>query len=79
MSLTCRDPGSTRLGEQIRELLLNSDVDSPIGRRTEMLLYMAARAQLVDEVIQPALEVGKIVVCDRISWRTLSTRAMPAA
>jgi dTMP kinase len=63
--VTCRDPGSTRLGEQIRELLLNSDADSPIGRRTEMLLYMAARAQLVDEVIKPALEAGKTVVCDR--------------
>ena len=63
--VTCRDPGSTRLGEQIREVLLNSDADSPIGRRAEMLLYMAARAQLVDEVIRPALDAGKIVVCDR--------------
>ncbi len=63
--VTCRDPGSTLLGERIREIVLHSDGDTPIGRRSEMLLYMAARAQLVDEVICPALEAGKIVVSDR--------------
>ena len=42
-SSTCRDPGSTPLGERIREILLHSDADTPIGRRAEMLLYMAAR------------------------------------
>jgi dTMP kinase len=62
--VACRDPGSTPLGETIRRLLLeNSDV--PISRRAEMLLYMAARAQLVDQVIAPALAAGKIVVSDR--------------
>lgn len=61
---TCRDPGSSRLGEVVRELLLHRD-DLAISRRTEMLLYMAARAQLVEEVIRPALESGKIVVSDR--------------
>lgn len=63
--VACRDPGSTRLGERVRELLLTNDPATPIGRRSEMLLYMAARAQLVDEVIQPALDAGKIVVSDR--------------
>ena len=61
----CRDPGSTPLGERVREIVLHSDAQTPIGRRSEMLLYMAARAQLVDEVIRPALEAGKIVVSDR--------------
>jgi dTMP kinase len=61
----CRDPGSTPLGERIREILLHSDADTPIGRRSEMLLYMAARAQLVDEVLRPALAAGKTVVSDR--------------
>lgn len=61
---TCRDPGSSRLGEAVRELLLHR-ADLAIGRRTEMLLYMAARAQLVEEVIRPALEAGKVVVSDR--------------
>jgi dTMP kinase len=61
----CRDPGSTALGERIREILLASDPAIRIGLRSEMLLYMAARAQLVDEVIRPALEAGKVVVSDR--------------
>ncbi len=62
--VACRDPGSTPLGEAIRELLLHRH-DLAIGRRSEMLLYMAARAQLVAEVIRPALHAGKIVVADR--------------
>lgn len=62
--VTCRDPGSTKLGERLRDLLLNSR-STPIGRRAEMLLYMASRAQLVDEVIKPALEAGRTVVADR--------------
>ncbi len=61
----CRDPGSTPLGEKVREILLHSGDDTPIGRRAEMLLYMAARAQLVDEVIRPALAAGRCVVSDR--------------
>jgi dTMP kinase len=63
--VTCRDPGSTPLGERVRDIVLHSDVDTPIGRRSEMLLYMAARAQLVDEVVRPALQNGKVVVSDR--------------
>ncbi len=61
----CRDPGSTPLGERIREVLLHSDDRTPITRRSEMLLYMAARAQLVEEIIRPALSAGKTVVSDR--------------
>jgi len=63
--VTCRDPGCTPLGERIRDILLHSDQRMPIGRRAEMLLYMAARAQLVDQAVRPALEAGKIVVSDR--------------
>jgi dTMP kinase len=59
-----RDPGSTPLGEVVRNLLLEKG-DTPIHRRSEMLLYMAARAQLVEELIRPALAQGKVVVCDR--------------
>ena len=60
----CRDPGSTQLGEAIRGILLDS-TDTPIDRRSEMLLYMAARAQMVEQVIRPAIEAGKTVVSDR--------------
>lgn len=62
--VTCRDPGSTPLGERLREILLHKS-DTPIGRRSEMLMYMAARAQLVEQVIGPALEAGRTVVSDR--------------
>lgn len=62
--VACRDPGSTRLGEEVRKLLLDRD-DLGISRRAEMLLYMAARAQLVEEVIKPAVAAGKTVVSDR--------------
>jgi dTMP kinase len=59
-----RDPGSTKLGEAIREILLHRE-DIPLAGTSEMLLYMAARAQLVADQIRPALETGSIVICDR--------------
>lgn len=62
--IACRDPGSTPLGERLRSLLLERGATT-IGPRAEMLLYMAARAQLVDEVIRPALARGQTVVSDR--------------
>lgn len=62
--VVCRDPGSTPLGEAIRQLLLDR-TDLAIDRRSEMLLYMAARAQLVEQIIRPALAAGKTVVSDR--------------
>jgi dTMP kinase len=63
--VACRDPGGTALGDRIRGLLLDHDEHVALGLRAEMLLYMASRAQLVDERIAPALEAGKLVVCDR--------------
>ena len=62
--VACRDPGTTPLGERLRTVLLAHDLMA-IDRRAEMLLYMAARAQLVDELITPALAAGKTVVSDR--------------
>jgi dTMP kinase len=62
--VACRDPGTTPLGEKIRTLLLDRQ-HAAIGRRAEMLLYMTARAQLVEEIIRPALDAGKTVVSDR--------------
>jgi dTMP kinase len=63
-AVACRDPGSTALGEAVRNILLHRH-DLHIDRRGEMLLYMAARAQMVEETIRPALEAGKTVVSDR--------------
>jgi dTMP kinase len=62
--VTCRDPGGTALGERAREILLARDA-VPISLRAEMLLYMASRAQLVEDVIAPALAAGRVVVSDR--------------
>ncbi|HEY2893165.1 MAG TPA: dTMP kinase [Pirellulales bacterium] len=59
----CQDPGSTPLGERLRAMLLAREL--PIDRMAEMLLFMAARAQLVNDVIRPALAQGKTIVCDR--------------
>ncbi|XZE43111.1 dTMP kinase [Pirellulaceae bacterium SH467] len=59
-----RDPGSTPLGESIREILLHRE-DIPLCRQSEMLLYMAARAQLVQDLVMPAIQRGGTVVCDR--------------
>lgn len=65
-----RDPGGTPLGEKIREVLLH-DHGTPIARTSEMLLFMASRAQLVAETIRPALEAGQIVVTDRFLLSTV--------
>lgn len=62
--IVCRDPGSTQLGEALRDILLGNH-GADIHARSEMLIYMAARAQLVEELIRPALAQGKSVVCDR--------------
>lgn len=62
--VACRDPGTTPLGEAIRKILLTVG-DLPIHGRSEMLLYMAARSQLVEQIIRPALEAGQTVVADR--------------
>ena len=59
---TTREPGGTALGEHVRELLLSGDGISPWA---EAALFAAARAELVDRVIGPALERGAVVICDR--------------
>jgi dTMP kinase len=60
----CRDPGGTELGDRLRSILLER-ATVPLTMRAEMLLYMASRAQLVEQVIKPALEAAKIVISDR--------------
>ena len=62
--VACREPGGTDLGERLRSLLLDRSATA-IGLRAEMLLYMASRAQLVEDVIRPALADGAVVVSDR--------------
>lgn len=63
-TLLTREPGGTRLSEEIREMLLDAS-RGPIDPRTELLLYVASRAQLVEQVILPARARGITVICDR--------------
>jgi dTMP kinase len=65
-----REPGSTRAGEAIRNLLLHSESGITLTPEAELLLFGASRAQLVEEVIRPALNAGKIVIADRFSDST---------
>jgi dTMP kinase len=68
-----REPGGTPLGERVRALLLErSSGDLAIDARADALLFNAARAQLVTEVIRPALEAGEVVLCARFADSTLA-------
>ena len=69
--LSTREPGGTSLGELIRQVLLEVS-KQPITSPTELFLYLADRAQHIHEVIIPALEQGKIVLCDRHTDSTLA-------
>jgi dTMP kinase len=70
-ALLVRDPGSTRVGEMIRAILLDP-THTEISMRCEMLLYMAARAQMMRDLIFPALDAGKCVISDRFVSSTLA-------
>jgi len=67
---TVVDPGGTALGTKLRELLLFAR-ETPIAMRAEALLFMAARAQLVAEIVRPALARGDLIVSDRYALATL--------
>jgi len=69
--LHTREPGGTLISEKIRKILLDPE-NKGMDVSCEMLLYMAARAQIVEEKILPALEQGKIVVCDRFTDATVA-------
>ncbi|CUI16434.1 Thymidylate kinase [Candidatus Protochlamydia naegleriophila] len=67
-----REPGGSKLGESIRSWLLNCDDAIKIGHQAELLLFLAARAQHIEELIKPALDAGKIVLCDRFNDSTIA-------
>jgi dTMP kinase len=69
--LHTREPGGTPVAEELRRLLLDSSAES-LAPETETLLILAARRQHVTQVIQPALERGRVVVCDRFSDSTMA-------
>lgn len=69
-----REPGGTGIGESLRAMVLDPD-NGEISSEAELLMYEAARAQLVREVISPALERGAVVLCDRFSDSTIAYQA----
>ena len=62
--IALREPGGTRIGEAIRSILLDKE-NTKMDDLTELLLFQAARSQLIEEVIRPALAENKVVLCDR--------------
>lgn len=66
-----REPGGTKIGDQIRQVLVCME-NVELHPRTEILLFQAARAQLVEELILPSLKQGKVVLCDRYGDSTLA-------
>lgn len=69
--LTLREPGGSDIGEQIRAVIMAMK-NTAMHPRTEILLFLASRAQFVEEIVQPALRAGKWVLCDRYADSTLA-------
>ena len=69
--LQTREPGGCPIADQIRGILLHPD-NAAMDSRTELLLYAAARAQHIEQIVRPALTTGKIVLCDRFTDATLA-------
>jgi dTMP kinase len=72
--LRTREPGGTRLGDEIRNMILRTEGSAPTAR-TELLLYEASRSQHVDEVIRPALKKNVWVLCDRFTASSVAFQA----
>src|SRR5512140_3801691 len=69
--LTTREPGGTPICDQVRSVLMNLK-NTAMHPRTEILLFLAARSQLVEEIIRPQTAAGKVVICDRYADSTLA-------
>lgn len=70
--IVTREPGGSVLGNKIREWLLTKNQEVAIGQVSELLLFLAARAQHIEELIKPALQANKIVLCDRFNDSTIA-------
>lgn len=69
--LTTREPGGTPISEQVRDVIMSMR-NKAMHPRTEILLFQSARAQHVEELIKPALQSGKVVICDRFTDSTMA-------
>lgn len=72
--VSLREPGGTRIGEKLRRMVLNPGNDD-LSDQAELLVFEAARAQLVAEVVKPALDRGAVVLCDRFTDSTIAYQA----
>ncbi|WP_416676644.1 dTMP kinase [Egbenema bharatensis] len=70
--LITREPGGTKLGQEIRHLLLHSPIEEPMQDRTELLLYAADRVQHVEGYLKPHLNQGALILCDRYTDSTMA-------
>ncbi len=71
-TILVREPGGTELSEHVRDLLLNKHFKEPLSHEAELLLFAASRAQLMKEVIKPALAREAVVICDRFTDSTVA-------
>lgn len=71
-TLTTREPGGTAIGELLRNIIKNPEYSDVLNDKTELLLLYAARIQLIEEVIKPALQEGYWVIADRFEWSTMA-------
>lgn len=69
--LTTREPGGTEIGDQVRKVIMDLS-NKGMNTRTEILLFQASRVQIVEQVIRPALQAGKVVICDRYADSTMA-------
>ena len=75
--VSVRDPGSTEIGSRLRAILLDSDLE--MHRRTEAMLFMASRCEMIQQTILPALREGKVVVSDRFLLSTVVYQSTPTS
>lgn len=71
-TIITREPGGSLFGDQIRRWLLNDRQGIAIGSKAELLLFLASRAQHIEELIAPSIDAGKIVLCDRFNDSTVA-------
>lgn len=70
--IVTREPGGSRLGDAIRDLLLHRAIHMHMSSKAELFLFLSARAQHVEEVIRPSLQEDKVILCDRFSDSSLA-------
>jgi dTMP kinase len=77
--VSTREPGGTPLGEKLREIVLNGGKDLALPSKAELLIFLAARASHVEQLIRPALKQNKVVLCDRFNDSTVAYQGIARA